>query len=151
MAPSIVRDESETNILCGKATISIESETLCIGGKGLHIDFLVGMELSLAVSRDEVVERHGAESELRFLVEDNCLDIKLVVWPFCAIYQWATLYFNHTTVGFHIVVSSNGASLHIEVNFHNVALLPFSIDSEIAIFGELGIAYFFAIYGDTKA
>ena len=109
------------------------------------------MELSLAVSSDEVVESHGAESELRFLVEDNGLDIKLVVWPFCAIYQWTTLYFNHTTVGFHIVVSSNGASLHIEVNFHYVALLPFSINREIAIFGELGIAYFFAIYGDTKA
>ena len=151
MAPSIVRNEGETNILGGKATICIECETLSIGGEGLHIDFLVSMELSLAVSRDEVVESHGAESELRFLVEDYGLDIKLVVWPFCAIYQWTTLYFNHTTVGFHIVVSSNGASLHVEVNFHYVALLPFSFDSEIAILGELGIANSLTINGDAIA
>ena len=151
MAPSIVRDESEANILYCKATICIECEALSIGGEGLHIDFLVSMELSLAVGRNEVVECHGAESELRFLVEDNGLDIKLVVWPFCAIYQWTTLYFNHTTVGFHIVVSSNGASLHIEVNFHYVALLPFSFDSEIAILGELGVANFLTINGDAIA
>ena len=58
----------------------------------------------------------------------------LVICPLGTVYQRPALYGHHSAVGGHLVIGTDGARLHLEVQLYAVALLPLTTDGQVAVF-----------------
>ena len=49
------------------------------------------------------------------------------------IYQRATLYRDSAAISLHLIICTNGTSLHVEMDLHLVTLLPLAVDGIVAV------------------
>ena len=93
----------------------------------------------MAVGGDEGSHRLLSGGERRTLVDEHAHDIEVVVRPFSAVDQRAALYGDQSAVGHHLVIRAYGAHVHIEVDAHDITLLPCAVDGIVSVFLQLGI------------
>ena len=131
---SVVGDERQGLVLCLQLTLFVEVQGLCAGGEGL--DRCAG---NLAL----------AEGELWVLVDKGTHDVEAVVGMLGAIDDRAALDAHHAAVCFHLVVSTDGTGLHVEMDLDLVALLPAAVDGVVAVGGDS--ADYRTVHGDGVA
>ena len=139
MTPGVVGDEFQLHVLGGKASLLVEGKRLGIGGERRQ---LIGVGTIVSLDAEVLIGQHV---KLGLLIDEHAHDIEVVVDSLGTINQRTALDSNHAAIGFHILNGTHRAWLHIEVEAHDVALLPLAVDGQIAVVGSCDIDVF-AVY-----
>ena len=108
----------------------------------------LGIGLQLGDAIEQVVAAYFLK--LRFAVEQQGHDVEIIVGPLGTIDDGPPFDGYTSAVGCYLWVGFHGAWLHIEGEGDAVALLPSSVDGQVAIFAD-GILYGLAIDSDGVA
>ena len=134
VAPSIVGNECQLDVLHAQCSLFIESQGLCIRGQCHELLRLVLREHFAAGMGDIGIQRLCAQFETGLLVEQYVLDVEVVVLPFRTIHQRTALHGHHAAVCLHPVVGTYGTRFQVKVNIDYVPGLPLALDDGIALF-----------------